>query len=45
VDALGNPLRWLLTGGEVADISQAQTLIEGLSTEAVIGDKGTMRMR
>jgi transposase len=40
VDALGNPLRWLLTGGEVADISQARTLIEGLSTEAVIGDKG-----
>ncbi len=40
MDALGNPLRWLLTGGEVADISQARTLIEGLSTTAVIGDKG-----
>jgi transposase len=40
VDALGNPLRWLLTGGEVADISQARTLIEGLSTAAVMGDKG-----
>jgi transposase len=37
---LGNPLRWLLTGGEVADITQAQTLIEGLHTQAVIGDKG-----
>ena len=40
VDALGNPLRWLLTGGEVADITQARTLIEGLSTAAVMGDKG-----
>ena len=33
-------MRWLLTGDEVADISQARTLIEGLSTAAVIGDKG-----
>lgn len=40
MDALGNPLRWRLTGGEVADITQAYTLIEGLSPEAVIGDKG-----
>jgi transposase len=40
VDALGNPLRWILTGGEVADITQASTLIEGLSPEMVIGDKG-----
>ena len=40
VDALGNPLRWRLTGGEVADITQASTLIEGLSAGAVIGDKG-----
>lgn len=39
VDALGNPLRWRLTGGEVADITQAGALIEGLSAEAVIGDK------
>jgi transposase len=37
---LGNPLRWLLTGGEVADIMQAPALIEGLHTRAVIGDKG-----
>jgi transposase len=40
VDALGNPLRWILTGGAVADITQARTLIEDLRTEAVIGDKG-----
>lgn len=29
-----------MTGGEVADITQAQSLIEGLHTRAVIGDKG-----
>ena len=40
VDALGNPLRWILTGGEVADITQAHTLIEGLRPQAVVGDKG-----
>ena len=40
VDALGNPLRWKLTGGEVADITQAPTLIEGLRTQTVVGDKG-----
>lgn len=37
---MGNPLRWYLTGGEVADITQADALIEGLSTKAVIADKG-----
>jgi len=40
VDALGNPLRWILTGGEVADITQAYTLIEGLHPQVVVGDKG-----
>lgn len=40
VDALGNPLRWILTGGEVADITQAPTLIEGLHAQTVVGDKG-----
>ena len=40
VDALGNPLRWILTGGQVADITQAPALIDGLSTTAVMGDKG-----
>lgn len=40
IDALGNPLRWIVTGGEVADITQAHALIEGLHTRAVIGDKG-----
>ena len=40
VDALGNPLRFRLTGGQVADIEQAQALIKGFHTQAVIGDKG-----
>jgi len=40
VDALGNPLRWILTGGEVADITQAYALIDGLHPQVVVGDKG-----
>jgi transposase len=40
VDALGNPVRWLLSGGEVADITQAQPLLDGLKTDAVLADKG-----
>jgi transposase len=40
VDALGNPLRWRLTGGQVSDITQAQALVEGFATKQVIADKG-----
>jgi transposase len=40
VDALGNPLRWQLTGGEVHDITQAPALIAGFETDQVIADKG-----
>ncbi|MCW5233865.1 IS5 family transposase [Verminephrobacter eiseniae] len=40
VDALGSPVRWLLTGGEVADITQAKSLLDGLKTDAVLADKG-----
>ncbi len=40
VDALGNPLRWILTGGQTADITQAPSLIEGLRAQVVVGDKG-----
>ena len=40
VDALGNPLRFRLTAGQVADIKEAEALIEGFETQAVIGDKG-----
>ena len=39
-DALGNPVRFILTGGNEADCTQALSLIEGISTEAVLGDKG-----
>jgi len=39
-DALGNPLRWQLTGGEVHDITQAPALLAGFTTEQVIADKG-----
>src|SRR5437016_4407856 len=40
VDALGNPLRWQLTGGEVHDITQASELLAGFAAEQVIADKG-----
>jgi transposase len=33
-------VRWLLTGGEVADITQAKPLLEGFKTDAVLADKG-----
>jgi len=39
-DALGNALRFILTGGERHDITQAQQLIENLSADYVIADKG-----
>ena len=39
-DALGNPVRWQLTGGEVHDITQAPALIAGLDAQQVIADKG-----
>ena len=40
VDALGNPLRFILTPGQRADITQAEALVTGFNPEAVIGDKG-----
>ena len=40
VDALGNPLRWHLTGGEVHSITQAPALIAGVNAQQVIADKG-----
>lgn len=39
-DALGNPIRVLLTPGQRNDITQAPALIEGFATEAVLGDRG-----
>ena len=40
VDALGNALRFHLTGGERHDKTEAEALIKGFQTEAVIADKG-----
>jgi transposase len=40
VDALGNPVRFILTGGQVHDIVQAEDLISGISFEHLLADKG-----
>jgi transposase len=39
VDALGNPIRLLLTAGQVHDSTQAEALIEGFPAKHVIADK------
>ena len=39
VDALGNPVRLITTGGQVADVTQGKALISGINTEHVIADK------
>jgi transposase len=39
VDALGNPIKFLLTGGQGADVSQAGPLLEGQRAGAAIADK------
>jgi transposase len=38
-DALGRPLRFILTGGQVHDIVTAPALLEGIDGGAVIADK------
>ncbi len=40
VDALGNPLRFILTGGEHHDSRQASVLIAGYEPHVLIADKG-----
>ena len=40
VDSLGNPLRFILTGGQEHDITQAEDLITGFDGEYVLADKG-----
>ena len=40
VDGLGNPLRFVLTGGQEHDITQAYGLIDGIKSEYVIADRG-----
>ena len=39
-DALGNAIRFILTGGQRNDITQAEALIENLLPDYVIADKG-----
>ena len=40
VDGLGNPLRFILTGGQQHDSTQAEELIAGYAGEHVLADKG-----
>jgi transposase len=40
VDALGNPVRFILTGGQVHDILQAEDLIRDFSFDNLLADKG-----
>ncbi len=40
VDALGNPLRFRLTGGAAGDNPQALPLLEGYQPQEVIADRG-----
>ena len=39
VDALGNPVEFILTGGQQADVTQAQALMQEHQADAVIADK------
>lgn len=36
----GNPLRLRLTAGQMADLTEAAALIQGIATQSVIADKG-----
>jgi transposase len=40
VDALGNAVRFILSGGEQSDHRQANNLIEGIAFDCLIADKG-----
>lgn len=40
MDALGNPVRLLLTAGQVSEHTQAEALIEGFKPDYVLADKG-----
>jgi len=37
---LGNPVEFILTPGQEADVTQGEALIEGHDAEAIIADKG-----
>ena len=38
-DALGRPLRFIVTAGQVGDITQAPALLDGQNGDAVLADK------
>lgn len=38
-DALGRPLRFIVTAGQVGDVTQAPALLEGQTGDAVLADK------
>jgi transposase len=38
-DALGRPLRFIVTAGQAGDITQAPVLLEGQAGDAVLADK------
>ncbi len=40
VNGLGLPVKLVLTPGQAADVTQAETLIEGVPFEVVIADRG-----
>ncbi|WP_231897218.1 IS5 family transposase [Vreelandella subglaciescola] len=40
VDALGNPVRLVLTPGQASEYGAAPALLDGFSPQAVLGDKG-----
>ena len=40
VDAKGQPMRFILTGGQVHDATQAIPLLTGIKATHVLGDKG-----
>ena len=40
MDALGNPVRLLLTAGQASEYGQANALIEGFNVDHVVADKG-----
>ncbi|MFN7310329.1 MAG: transposase, partial [Vampirovibrionales bacterium] len=39
-DSHGNPVRFILTAGQVSDSTQALPLLEGFQATAVLADKG-----
>lgn len=40
VDALGNPVRLLLTAGQACEYGQANALIDGFNADYIVADKG-----